>query len=55
MIDGDASVDRDYLELSDNDVSGRWSPETYETETTPVDPLGTARKRDIRDVPERGN
>lgn len=54
----DGSVTGDYsqsqLELSDHDVSGVHSKETYETETTPIDPLTSARARDIRDIPERG-
>lgn len=54
----EGAVQDDYslgqLELSDHDVSGVHSKETYETETTPLDPLSPSRTRDIRDVPERG-
>ena len=54
----DGAVSGDYsqsqLELSDHDVSGVHSKETYITETTPIDPLSPSRARDIRDVPERG-
>lgn len=53
MRDG-STTDQDWLELSDNDVSGRHSKETYETETTPVDPLTEPKTRDIRDNPKRG-
>jgi len=52
LVAGDYSQSQ--LELSDHDVSGVHSNETYETETTPIDPLTSARARDIRDIPERG-
>ena len=54
----DGAVSGDYsqsqLELSDEDVSGKYSKETYETETTPLNPLTPTHTRDIRDVSERG-
>ena len=53
MRDG-SDTDQTWLELSDHDVSGVHSKETYETETTPIDPLTSPRARDIRDIPERG-
>ena len=53
MRDG-SDTDQTWLELSDHDVSGVHSKETYETKTTPLDPLTSARARDIRVIPERG-
>lgn len=42
------------LELSDIDVGGRHFKKSYETFTTPVDPLTEPKTRDIRDDPVKG-
>ena len=42
------------LELSDIDVGGKHFKESYETETTPIDPRTEPKTRDIRKVPCRG-
>ena len=45
---------QDQLELSDEEVGGVNANETFETETTPVDPITNPKRRDIRNIPERG-
>lgn len=54
----DAYVSGDYsqeeLELTDHQISGIYSDETYEAETTPIEPGTQSRVYDIRDDPKRG-
>lgn len=51
-VSGEYSQDK--LELSDEEVGGVNANETFETETTPVDPISNPKLRDIRNLPKRG-
>lgn len=55
----DAYVSGDYsqeeLELTDHQISGVYSDETYEAETTPIEPDTPSRVYDIRDDPKKGD
>ena len=52
MRDG-SDTDQEWLELTDDDVSGKHSKETYETKTAPLHPDTEPHTRDIRDNPRR--
>lgn len=52
MKDG-SDTNQSWLELSNDDVSGKHSKETYETETAPIHPDTEPHTRDIREVPRR--
>lgn len=52
MRDG-SDINQTWLELTDEDVSGKYSNESYETETAPIHPDGIKHTRDIRDNPKR--
>lgn len=52
MRDG-SDIDQTWLELTDDDVSGKHSKESYETVTAPIHPDTEPHTRDIREVPKR--
>ena len=51
------SISGDYsqaqLELTDVEIGGVYIDETYQTNTSPIDPLSNSKIRDIRDIPMR--
>lgn len=45
---------QDKLELEDEQIGGVNAKETFEADTTPVDPISNPKLRDIRKVNRRG-
>ncbi|MCJ7481525.1 MAG: hypothetical protein MUO31_01015 [Thermodesulfovibrionales bacterium] len=56
MRDGSVSGDftQDQLEIPDDQLGGISSNETFEIDTSPIDPFSESIERDIRDKHKRG-